>query len=907
MTRARLLLALAVAAALGVILAVVLGGDERASGPPAAAAKARAAATPGKVAALDEQPSFDSLAAPVLQYDDDPAGDERLEGQVVDAEERPVGGAIVVIDASPPREVVTEADGAFVFDRLVARTYTIAARADDRVAGPASVTVTPAGEPVVLRLRGASRLVVDVRRADDGQPVAGALVELRGLAARVATAGDDGRATLTGVGGGWHVVRVSAPGFATELEELAVPGGADQQATVTVRLRPGVSVGGVVVDESGAPVEGARVISENATRQSNLADPRLDGAITDAKGRWRLTGLARETTRFHAYHAAYAPAVTAPLLLGDGVDRDQVELVVTRGARLVGQVVRDGAPVPGAEVRVAIADSRTPQLRRARCDAAGRFELRGLPRRAVHVMAATAGAVSEVVSLDLQRGEPEALVLSLDLAGSIAGVVVTSSGEPVGEARVVAEPVHGTDPSERVTARLRGRPSTVADGDGGFRLDGLEPGAYHVRAIRPGDAPDLVDMRAGVRVDTGDRDARIVVDDLTVLVGRVAFADGEAPASFQVALGFAPPRTFAGTDGTFRIEGVPSGKQYVRVDGPEIVSAGHADVEIAAGEVHDLGTISVERGRTVRGAVVDPAGAPVAGAVVVLGREIKGDGATLMRADEPPLRQAVTGADGAFTLRGIGRGTHVLAADHDTIGRSATVDLGAGAGDVELALTLRPTGAVQGFVRKAGAPVVAFIQLRPIDAVNANWTIATGPDGSYRFDRVAPGTYLLWAGFERGSAAGGSEGVGKRIVVASGQTLERDFDVAPGELVVTLRIESDTVQFGYGLIARDTTATGLALPRNIDEARRQIALVEDVDVKEGMIAAGRQIRFDAVRPGRYVACIAPLRGDPADPSVVAEMQQRLVDWPVSCIPVELAASPREHEIRVPTQAPPPPR
>mgnify|MGYP005616092569 CR=1 FL=1 len=69
-----------------------------------------------------------------VQSDADPTGTLRLEGQVIDAADEPVQ-ATVVIDSNPPRELVTEADGSFVFEQLTPRTYRIAARAGDAIAG----------------------------------------------------------------------------------------------------------------------------------------------------------------------------------------------------------------------------------------------------------------------------------------------------------------------------------------------------------------------------------------------------------------------------------------------------------------------------------------------------------------------------------------------------------------------------------------------------------------------------------------------------------------------------------------------------------------------------------------------------------------------------------------------------
>ena len=61
--------------------------------------------------------------------DDDPKGALRLEGQVVDQDDKPVAGATVTLSSNPPRTAKSEEDGGFAFDALVARPYTLTARA----------------------------------------------------------------------------------------------------------------------------------------------------------------------------------------------------------------------------------------------------------------------------------------------------------------------------------------------------------------------------------------------------------------------------------------------------------------------------------------------------------------------------------------------------------------------------------------------------------------------------------------------------------------------------------------------------------------------------------------------------------------------------------------------------------
>src|SRR5687768_14042529 len=61
--------------------------------------------------------------------DDDPRGTLRLEGQVIDADDKPVHGATVALSSNPPRTVTSGEDGTFAFDALVGRPYTLTARA----------------------------------------------------------------------------------------------------------------------------------------------------------------------------------------------------------------------------------------------------------------------------------------------------------------------------------------------------------------------------------------------------------------------------------------------------------------------------------------------------------------------------------------------------------------------------------------------------------------------------------------------------------------------------------------------------------------------------------------------------------------------------------------------------------
>jgi hypothetical protein len=140
-----------------------------ASATGSAARPAKAADRPGR--------SGDVEMAPRVLVDDDPKGELRLEGQVVDEADAGIGGVTVIISSNPPRIATSEADGSFAFDALVARPYTLVARGTGKVAGPVTAQLTASSDPVILKLRVAPKLTVAVV-GPDGKPIDGATLPM---------------------------------------------------------------------------------------------------------------------------------------------------------------------------------------------------------------------------------------------------------------------------------------------------------------------------------------------------------------------------------------------------------------------------------------------------------------------------------------------------------------------------------------------------------------------------------------------------------------------------------------------------------------------------------------------------------------------------------------------------------
>jgi uncharacterized GH25 family protein len=886
--------------------------------PAAGAADAGAAAGP-RAPRERESPTGESPApAGAVRYDDDPAGTLRLEGQVIDEEERPVGGALVAISSNPPREVRSEADGSFAFDGLLARAYSVEARKDDGVAGPTTVVVSPRVEPVTLRLRAGATLAVTVLDAGSKKPVGGASVEVRGITVQKELSGPDGVARVRGLKrGAWVSLKVTRTGYAPALELFPLERGKDVHEH-TVRLVAGVAVNGRVVSSEGKPVAGARVLAHAASTPWDAQDWRHDAVETDAQGRFRLPAVAPGSWRFEAAHADHAPGASEPVTIAAGAPSPpEVVITLTAGGAVAGEV-RDagGKPVPYATVRVAGARSwfEWDATRQAACDAEGRFEVKGLPRIPIKLMASAEQGASDVVPVDLTdapRREGVVLVLSQD--GTVAGVVVDEKGQPVAEAQVIALPEFGSagDDAEMDRWTLGGAATDVTDQGGQFRLTGLPKGSYRLRAARgegaggSGAAFDpSIWQRAGEVAATGTTDVKLVLEADASIKGKIAFADGTTPALYSVSTAqWGQSTPFSAKDGAFRLEGVAPGRRFLTVTGPGFMRKTTDAYEVKPGQETDVGTIVVERGRTIRGRVVDATGAPVAGAKVTGGARLFGDGKSAGGAGGAfgggLAKSADTGEDGRFELAGLGVARVLVVGEHEQKGRSPVTVVPPGDGDVELTLALAPPGSVEGKVVSGGAPVPrAIVTAQPANAARSQSIVSAGADGIFRFDVLAPDTYTVSAVRAKGMA--GAELASRSVVVVSGKTAQ-----------VTLTLPKSDLTLEVSVVGGDGKPVDNAVVAIISGGPVSVKTGEDLEdllasrgeggYQQGMIlqtAPKRSITFANIEAGPWSVCAIPMKGNLMDPQVAEQLQKDADKLAVYCAHTTVTAAPNAQTFTV---------
>ncbi len=869
---------------LGALLLVVVGvlllrSDETGSGSGSAAQRG----TAGDGA---HTPLLDEKGKPVVPWyrrsegasaRGPAAGSLRLEGQVVDAQEIPVAGAMVVLSAYPPRMLTSSEDGGFVFEGLPPGSYRVSARKGDLVSAAVERELTDASAPVILRMAVGGRVYIEVVTQGSGAPVAGAEVSTDHGHQEVTDA--QGLALLRGARGTLRLW-VRAPKFASLNTMVTVPDAPGSEEKIRVTMIEGAPLAGRVVDEKGQPVANARVYSQNPLELYEQAHG-ADAVISDADGKFGFEVVPAGTYEFVAEHPDYGPGTSGPLKT-DGKTSPQVQIVMSTGALITGSVVDSaGAPVPNASVRVQVEipsdKMRSGDGGESRTGEDGTFEVRGLARKVMMVQAASADATSEPARVDLASGDARNLVLKLGGNSFIRGTVVDANGQPIPDVKVVAMP-EGNEPGG-----LHGFAESTTDGAGAFDLKPLARGPYQVGVEKgPGE------LRGGVSAQTGANNVRIVLKADGAVTGQVQLASGGAPGSFSVELNVPPGKLFSEGQGSFLVSDVAEGTYDVVIRGAQFSETVVRDVKVLAGQKTDMGVIRVQGGRTLSGRVTDASGQPVAGAQVVVGREIFGDGGALVaramgRAAEESLglRSARTDARGNFQITGAPGTEMVIAAEHEG-GRSAPIEVPAGNDNRSFDLKLQTQGAVTGRVTAGGRPAAGIRVMATHEGSTRQFAnVVTGPDGMFRFERLSQGPTTITA-VESGLQA--SNVTSKRVNVTATPGKPIELELERGNVTLLLEVKGAVYSEVYVFSGNVSASTAQDI--------QQAMLSHEGGRRVGDATQTAPALISGLLPGPVSICVVPLDGDPRrDQQFARRYRESGERVPAVCQPFEVQASP----------------
>ncbi len=471
---------------------------------------------------------------------------------------------------------------------------------------------------------------------------------------------------LSGIQGDRATVRASSKGHRPDLaSEIAIGTG-----NVVLRLPRLGGVSGLLLDASGAPIEGSTVTAEAAGEPlasgrpaAAMFDPsRSSSATTDPQGRFSIEGVPPGTVTLTARGDGHLPVEGRTVQVLPGAPTENVMLVADVGAALdVFVVDADGNPVAGAKVSAL----RPPEpkqpgvitrslrggglspfgddgdaLASGESGADGHVLLSGLPAGPAVVRASHAKfAPARDTEVALPRvGKREAIV-TLRPAGFLSLHTLDAAGQPLGGVRFVVRGPEGPDQDEH-----RGKSSAEGIGEVGPLLAGtyevlveLEPLGMSFGGpgnfIVVGDSGETLEStRVAAEVHAGQTtEVELRRPVLTRVTGTVGDASGPVRgarvtlrANGDDGLGLGGRSADTDADGRFSIEDVPAGSYRVEFGRQDQVvpQLDSLDVPPATPELErDLLLL----GGTVRVTVVDATdGSPVANALVEVKRAAGG-------------------------------------------------------------------------------------------------------------------------------------------------------------------------------------------------------------------------------------------------------------------------------------------
>lgn len=511
---------------------------------------------------------------------------------------------------------------------------------------------------------------------------------------------------------------------------------------IVLSLRKPAAVEVVVLDEEERPVAGGVELAwvgdraaPNCPPAELSPSPEVPHSKAGSRGAFVLDGIPPGPGELEVRAKGFLPARIGPLELASGQRVSAGTVRLGRGVPVEGRVVSPSGEGLSAVLVVAVREE--VEVRRTRTDPAGRFLLVLPPGGAVDLLVGEPPAPTERIE-SVRPGE-NPIEVRLAASPGISGRILNLEGVPVSGALVQAVPwlARWSEASGRELREAR------SGEDGRFRLDRVGEGIWRVRVLAQGYAPL---ERSRVAVDEhGTAPLELVVQEAATLDGRVLDRDGGPVAGASVRLGGDPagPReALTAEDGRFHLEGLPRGLVRIEAEHPA-GGWGWVETNPAAGTVE----IVLEPVGSIEGRATGAQGEPLGGREVRL---------------EPFGRKTMTDPDGAFRFERVPSGRCRVSLWKKAIGESEVLEvrnLALAPGEVAQ-VVFDGRGLLRGTFTVQDSPAAgARVSLTRLEGERASGnppesvaSVRTEPDGSFLFEGLRPGVYVL-SGTSKGLVA----------------------------------------------------------------------------------------------------------------------------------------------------------
>ncbi len=610
-------------------------------------------------------------------------------------------------------------------------------------------------------------------------------------------------------------------------------------AHFSAHLEPAWSVGGIIVDEAGKPIEGVEV-HPNVNYKKRPGDDRQLGMgerfKTDAQGIWSFdcVPVSMDKVFVEIDHPDYMPVrrrlpradfETNPGAAAAG------RIVLSRGLTVSGKVTDDaGNPIEGALLRTKFVND----IREAKTDETGRYTLVGCEPRMAKIVVSAKGRATDMQEVQI-KPEMKPVDFQMQPGGKVRIRVLDEDDNPIPRARVLFQ-------------RWRGWWERFEFGDGLHYTD--ENGVWEWN-----EAP-LDEFQADICRPGGmylPRQKLLVRDEeyvfhpppALVITGKVVDASTqELIKEFQaIPARMGNPSSIIwqrdegdlSTDGTYRLRRTSGCYAYlVRIEANGYQAAISREIKDNEGNV----TLDFElkKGKDVAATVLTPDGKPAAGAEVALG--VGGSQIMVKNGEFTSQTYASrTTADesGKFHFPAQGSDFELVVIHTTGFARAGTP-----AASPPETIELTPWARVEGTFRIGQNPA-SDTRLRlslsghnsygnDLPSISFSHETTTGNDGAYLFDRVIPGEGRIGCDMQLMADSGSQKKLSSSMLpieVPPGGTVRFDFG-GTGRAVIGKLVPpegyTERVLWNFALVTLDLpnpeTPTSLAEAPSDPEATK---------------------------------------------------------------------------------------
>lgn len=579
-----------------------------------------------------------------------------------------------------------------------------------------------------------------------------------------------------------HALIVRHPVILNTIIEGVIVGDFGEFVEPPIVLRFGKRVRGVVKNEFGLPIPGARLhLDARWIPTGPRASADRVSATTDDEGKYLISGIA-DGTRCLTVEAEGFGTLTRiqSLIFADKTGQIHVvNFTLKSQTKMTGRVTSlEGRGIEGAEV-VAVdrAAYRDVGNSRAVTGPDGRYSVEKLPPGKYEVRVHARGYESTVLQ-DVQTPIEDLNWMLLPALRVRGQVVDASNGSAISDFSLRFRQVQAVDGA---TVPRGGFEAFAGAPDGEFEIPALQAlGNWCLEARAEGfaasysqpfdtavmgEVSDIV-----ISMDRGGAIRGRLVDTAgqPLFGGRVTSRDdGWVDDAFSAALGAqgegngTVSDARSGTDGVFRLTNLRSGTYQLAARTANLHQVQVRGLTVVEGEETDVGDVVLQEGAGLRGQLLDAEGSEVSGGMVFL--------QPTDQAGQAPVRRVKSGAEGDWRFANVVPGAYLLSASPPSQ-RRGSFSLWPERGGEEIALRggvedvrdvhlddwtkpkppppLPPSGNVGGtLLGPDGVGVVgAGVELVAVDPPSLSPLMSKSErEGKFNFLRVPPGQYVLFA------------------------------------------------------------------------------------------------------------------------------------------------------------------